>query len=106
MCIYHTHMQIQRKLSGCMHTTYLAIVAYGEGSGRGKGGFIFMFIFLPELNLPTNTRDVTDMGSILGLGGSPGGGNGKPLQYSCLETPLDRGAWQATVRRVASVRHD
>ena len=89
-----------------MHTTYLAIVAYGEGSGRGKGGFIFMFIFLPELNLPANTRDVTDMGSILGLGGSPGGGNGKPLQYSCLETPLDRGAWQATVRRVASVRHD
>ena len=38
MCIYHTHMQIQRKLSGCMHATHLAIVACGEGSGRGKGG--------------------------------------------------------------------
>ena len=106
MCIYHTHMQIQRKLSGCMHATHLAIVACGEGSGRGKEGFIFVFLFLPQLNLPANTRDVTDMGSILGLGRSPGGGNGKPLQYSCLETPLDRGAWQATVRRVTSVRHD
>ena len=35
-------------------------------------------------------------GSILGSGRSPGGGNGKPLQYSCLENPMDRGAWQAT----------
>ena len=37
-----------------------------------------------------------DLGSILGLGRSPGGGNGNPLQYSCLGNPLDRGAWQAT----------
>ena len=106
MCIYHTHMQIQRKLSGCMHATHLAIVACGEGSGRGKGGFIFVFLFLPQLNLPANTRDVTDMGSILGLGRSPGGGNGKPLQYSCLENPTDRGAWWARVHGVARVGHD
>ena len=38
-----------------------------------------------------------DPGSILGLGRSPGGGNGNPLQYSCLEKPMDRGAWRATV---------
>ena len=40
-----------------------------------------------------NAGDTGDMGSILGLGGSPGGGHGNPLQYSCLENPMDRGAW-------------
>ena len=41
-----------------------------------------------------------DLGSIPGLGRSPGGGHGKPPQYSCLENPMDRVVWQATVRRV------
>ena len=41
-----------------------------------------------------------DLGSLPGLGKSPGGGNGNPLQYSCLENPMDRGAWPATVRGV------
>ena len=41
-----------------------------------------------------------DMGSVLGLGRSPGGGNGNPLQYSCLGNPMDRGAWWATVHGV------
>ena len=41
-----------------------------------------------------------DLGSIPGLGRSPGEGNGNPLQYSCLENPMDRGAWWATVRGV------
>ena len=45
-------------------------------------------------NLPDNTGDIRDTGSIPRLGRSPGGGN--PLQYSCLENPMDRGAWQAT----------
>ena len=45
-----------------------------------------------------NARDV---GLIPGLGRSPGGGNGNPLQYSCLENLMDRGAWLATVRGVA-----
>ena len=40
---------------------------------------------------------VGDMGSIPGLGGSPGEGNGNPLQYSCLENSMDKGAWWATV---------
>ena len=43
-------------------------------------------------NPPANAGD---SGSIPGLGRSPGGGNGNPLQYSCLEDPMDRGAWQA-----------
>ena len=42
-----------------------------------------------------------DPGSILGLGRSPEGGNGNPLQYSCLENPMDKGAWQAIVHGVA-----
>ena len=47
-----------------------------------------------------------DLGSIPGLGRSPGEENGNPLQYSCLENPMDRGAWWATVHGVARVRHD
>ena len=51
-------------------------------------------------NLPANAEGVRDMGSILGLERSPGGGHGNPLQYSCMENPTDRGVWQATVHRV------
>ena len=47
-----------------------------------------------------STCNVTDLGSVPGLGRSPGEGNGNPLQYSCLENPMDRGAWWATVHRV------
>ena len=52
-------------------------------------------------NPPANAGDIRDAGSIPGLGRSPGGGHGNPLQYSCLENPMDRGAWQALVHRVA-----
>ena len=52
-------------------------------------------------NLPANAGDIRDVGSIPGSGRSPGEGNGYPLQYSCLENPMDRGAWQATVHEVA-----
>ena len=45
--------------------------------------------------------DVRDVGSIPGSGRSPGGGNDNPLQYSCLENPMDRGSWQAVVHGVA-----
>ena len=48
-------------------------------------------------NLPTSAGN---MGSVSGLGKSPGGGNGNPLQYSCLENSMDRGAWWATVHRI------
>ena len=52
-------------------------------------------------NLLGNSGDSGDMGSIPGLGKSPGGGNSNPLQYSFLENPMDRGAWWATVHCVA-----
>ena len=48
-----------------------------------------------------NAEDTGDLGSILGLGRSLGGGKGNPLQYSCLKNPMDRGAWRATVHGVA-----
>ena len=48
--------------------------------------------------------DAGDLDSIPGLGRSPGGGHGNPLQYSCLENPMDRGVWQAIVYGVAESR--
>ena len=52
-------------------------------------------------NLPANAEDITDKSSISGSGRSPGGEHGNPLQYSCLENPMDREAWWAVVHRVA-----
>ena len=52
-------------------------------------------------NPPANAGDTGDVGSIPGLGKSPGLGNGNPLQYSCLGNPVDRGAWRATVHALA-----
>ena len=51
-------------------------------------------------NPPAKAGDVRDTGLIPGSGRSPGGGHGNSLQYSCLENPMDRGVWQATVYRV------
>ena len=52
-------------------------------------------------NLPANARDVRDVGPISGSERYPGEGNGNPLQYSCLENPMDRGVWQGIVHGVA-----
>ena len=70
----------------------------------------FSTVFCPELiglpgsasvkNLPDNAGDVRDVGSIPGLGRSPGGGNDNSFQYSSLENPMDRGAWQVIVHRL------
>ena len=57
-------------------------------------------------NPPGNTGDVRDTGLIPGLGRSSGGGNDNPLQYSCLENPMDREAWWATVHGVAKTWND
>ena len=51
-------------------------------------------------NTSANAAGVRNVGSLPGLGRSHGGGHGNPLWYSCLENPMDRGAWQATVPRV------
>ena len=58
-------------------------------------------VVLVVKNLPANAGDEREVNSIPGSGRSPGGGHGNPLQYSCLENPMGRGAWQATVHGVA-----
>ena len=61
-------------------------------------------VVLAVKNLPANAGDIRDSGLIPGSGRSPGGGHGNPLQYSCLETPMDRGAWRAIVHGVTKSR--
>ena len=58
------------------------------------------WVALAIKNPTAKAGDIRDMGSIPGLGRSPGGGHGNPLQYSCLENPVGRGALQATVHRI------
>ena len=56
-------------------------------------------------NIPVNAGDIRDAGLIPGWERRPGAEHNNPLQYSCLENPIDRRAWQATVHGVASVGH-
>ena len=53
------------------------------------------------MNMPVIIEDTRDVGWIPGLGRSPGGGNGNPLQYSCLQNSMDRRVWWATVHMIA-----
>ena len=55
-------------------------------------------------NLPANAGDIRDVSLIPGWGRSPGGGHSNPLQYSSLESPMDRGAWRATVHKATKSR--
>ena len=85
-----------------------------NSAARLSSKAIYIYIFLPSdsisphhnkgfpggsvvKNLPARTGDSGDMGSIPGSGRSPRGGHGNPLQYSCWDNPMDRGAWWATV---------
>ena len=68
--------------------------------------FLSPMVVLVVKNPHFNAGGVRDVGSIPGLGRSPGEGNGNPLQYSCLDNPMDRGVWQATVHGVARVGPD
>ena len=62
-------------------------------------GWISQVVLVIE-KAPTNGGDIRDVGSIPRLGRSPGGGHGNPLRYSCLENPMSREAWWATVHGV------
>ena len=67
---------------------------------RNKGNLCQTWGFPGGSEGKESACNVGDLGSIFGLGRSPGGGHGNPLQNYCLENPMDRGAWQATVHRV------
>ena len=57
-------------------------------------------------NLPVSAGDIGDVGSIPGLGRSPEETHGNPLQYSCLENPMEGGTWRATIHRLIKSWHD
>ena len=61
-------------------------------------------VILVIKNHPANARDARDAGFIPGLGRSPEERHGNPIQYACLENPMERGAWQVTVHRVTKKR--
>ena len=96
-----------RKLAGNIETSVRKQEGAG-GRGRWVSEFAFPSVFqrasqvaLVIKNPRADAGDARDAGSIPGLGRSLGGGHGNPLQYSCLENPMDRGAWRATVHGVA-----
>ena len=74
---------------------------YSYNGGHGKDAFQ---VVLVVKNPPASGGDIRDESSIPGLGRFFGGGHGNPLQYSCLEDPMYRGAWQATVHGVTKSR--
>ena len=77
------------------------VLTTAPGAGEGQVTLWASQVVLVVKNLLANAGDVKDVGLIPGLGRSPGEGNGNPLQYSCLENPMDGGAWWATVHGVA-----
>ena len=76
---------------------------YSQISALSYCTAVFTMMSLPTAvkNPPAHAGDLRDAGSIPGSGRSPGGGHGNPLQYSCLEYPMDRGAWQVIAYSVA-----
>ena len=82
-----------------------AFVSHEQPTGEGSWILWASQVALVVKNPPANAGDKREAGSIPGLGRSPGGGHGNPLQYSCLENPIDRGAWWAIVHihRVAEL---
>ena len=68
--------------------------------GQTKGDCGAYQLALVVKNPPANAGDIRGMGSIPGSGRSPRGGHGNPIQYFCLENPVDRGAWRASVHRI------
>ena len=70
-----------------------------ESLDKGGSKTPFCQVALVVRNPPAITQDMRDAGSSPALGRSPGEGHGNPLQYSCLENPMDRGAWRAGVAK-------
>ena len=114
--LLHTHHLVspaQAQERSCPSLQHWIQVALGGLAGRH--GPTWELGVAPEMlgfpggtivvkNPPTKARDGRDTSLIPGLGTSPGGGHSNPLQYSCLENPMDKGAWWATVHGVAKNR--
>ena len=89
-------------MSPCMRPLPGSAPTHGRGLGLWKSGFPIKDGLLPACNAGAKG----DTGLIPGLGRSPGGRHGNPLQCSYLDNPMDRGAWQATAHGVERVCHD
>ena len=83
--------------SGSNHCIMLGPIPGGK---KMRFCIYYSQVALVVKNPPTNAGDIRDADSVPALRKSPRGGHGNPLQYSCLEYPIDRGAWQATVHGV------
>ena len=85
------------------HSLY-PVISHNKNIKTIKNKYIYIYMynwgFPGGSDSKESTCNAKDLGSIPGLERSPGEGNGSPLQYSCLENPMDRGAWRATVHRV------
>ena len=79
------------------HDLYMVQARVGVDSPYLRASQVVLMVKNP----PANAGDIRDVGSISGLGRSPRGGRSNPFQYSCLENPMDRDAWQATVHGAA-----
>ena len=94
---------------GLLHSTWNSAQCYVAGWMGEEFGeewiHVYVWLGFPGgtviKNLPVNARDAGEAVSIPGLERSPGVGNGNPLQYCCLDNPMDRGAWWVTVHGVA-----
>ena len=97
---------------GILQATILEWVAvsYSRGSSQPRDqnhiSYVCLLSFPPSSVDKESACNAGDLGPIPGSGRFPEEGNGKPLQYSCLENPMDRGAWQAAVHGVTRVGHD
>ena len=89
--VFHLFLSLSQQLA---ESVYLAYIQSARGSQ----------VALVVKNSPANAGDVSDASSTPGSGRTPGGGHGNSLQYSCLENPMDRGAWWATVHGVTRSR--
>ena len=97
-CIVHEVTKSQTRLSNF----HIMLLMTRISALKRRGSRLLWW--LNDKESTSNAGDTGDAGSIPGLGRSPAGGNGNPLQYSCLENPMDRGAWWATVHGVTQSR--
>ena len=95
-CIYLLVKNKSINIKWFINCWFNPIILFGLWSNTQK-----FLVVLVVKNLPANAGDIRDTDSAPGSGRSPGGGHGSPLQYSCLENPMERGAWWATVHVVA-----
>ena len=100
-------LAILEQLMSLGHLAFHGWTLLGEVPGTGNCGLFYCALLMaslvaqPVMNLPFNAGN---LGSIPVSGRSPGGGGGNPLQYPCLENPMDRGAWQAVIHGVTKSR--